>query len=69
MPDSPFITTHEAADYLRLSPKTLEKHRVTGEGPVYHRLGRRVFYRVEDLNAWAATKRRSSTSDPGLLLR
>ena len=35
-------TTAEAADYLDLSPRTLERYRVTGEGPRFIKLGRRV---------------------------
>ena len=28
-----YLTNNEAADYLRLSPRTLEKQRVSGGGP------------------------------------
>ncbi len=60
-----FLTTEEAANYLRLSPRTLEKMRVTGEGPPFRKLGRRVLYVKSDLDAWAEAQRRKSTSDPG----
>lgn len=59
------LDTEAAAAYVRLSPRTLERYRVTGEGPVYLKLGRRVFYRVRDLDLWLDEKRRRSTSDPG----
>lgn len=59
------LTTIEAAQYLRLSPRTLERYRVTGEGPVYMKLGRRVFYEEQALDAWLELRRRRSTSDPG----
>ena len=34
------LTTEEAAKYLRLSPRTLERYRVTGEGPRFLKVGR-----------------------------
>lgn len=71
MPSSPsglaprFVRTHDAAAFLGLSGRTLEKHRCTGMGPVFRKLGGRVVYAIEDLEAWAADRARSSTSDPG----
>lgn len=63
---TPLLRTPEAARYLSLSPRTLEKLRVTGGGPPYIRLGRRaIVYDPTDLAAWAASRRRRSTSDPG----
>ena len=60
-----FFTTVEAARYLRLSHSTLKRYRVTGEGPVYSRMGGRVRYRREHLDAWAAERERVSTVDDG----
>ena len=60
-----FLRTHDAAAFLGLSGRTLEKHRCTGTGPVFRKLGGRVVYAIEDLEAWAADRRRNSTSDPG----
>lgn len=60
-----FVRTHEAAAFLGLSGRTLEKHRCTGTGPVFRKLGGRVVYAIEDLEAWAADRARNSTSDPG----
>lgn len=59
------LTTPAAAEYLGLSPATLETMRTRGGGPVFVKLGRRVVYRREDLALWLAERRRSSTSDPG----
>ena len=59
------MTTEEAALYVRLSPRTLERYRVTGEGPTFLKNGRRVFYRQSDLDQWLENNRRRSTSDPG----
>ena len=46
------LDTGEAAAYLHLSPRTLERYRVTGEGPRFLKLGRRVLYRRADLDTW-----------------
>jgi len=53
----------EAANYLRLSERTLERLRLTGGGPRYCKLGRRVVYRSEDLLAWVAARVVTSTSE------
>lgn len=55
----------QAAAYLGLSPRTLECWRLTGAGPVYIKVGRRVRYRRSDLEAWLDARLRTSTSDPG----
>lgn len=59
------LTTPAAADYLGLSPATLETMRTRGGGPVFAKLGARVVYKREDLDQWMENRRRSSTSDPG----
>jgi predicted DNA-binding transcriptional regulator AlpA len=57
------LKTPEAAAHLGLSPSTLEKYRLTGEGPVYFKSGPKiVLYSVEDLDAWLNARRRTSTS-------
>ncbi|CAO3425532.1 helix-turn-helix transcriptional regulator [Azospirillum doebereinerae] len=60
-----FLRTPEAARLLGLSGRTLEKHRVYGTGPRYRKIGGRVVYAVDDLQAWADQGLRTSTSDPG----
>jgi hypothetical protein len=60
-----YMATEPAARYLGLSPRSLEKMRLTGAGPVFRKFGRRVLYAMEDLEAWAQAQRRRSTSDPG----
>ena len=44
-----YLRTAEAARYLSLSPRTLEKHRTYGTGPAYRKIGGRVVYAVADL--------------------
>jgi len=69
MQETHFMTTTQAAHYLGgLSPRTLEKLRVIGGGPVFHKHGRRVFYNQTDLDEWSNAGRRQSTSDPGCLV-
>ena len=60
-----FLRTKEAAEFLSLSARTLEKHRTYGTGPAYRKLGGRVVYAIDDLETWAAERARNSTSDPG----
>ena len=52
--ESPYRTVHEAAEFLRLSPQTLNNMRSKGTGPSYYKHGRRVLYDVDELRAWSA---------------
>jgi hypothetical protein len=61
-----FLGTREAGAFLTISPRTLEKHRLTGSGPVYRKLGGRVVYALADLIAWADLCTRRSTADASL---
>ncbi|MFD1911836.1 helix-turn-helix transcriptional regulator [Halodurantibacterium flavum] len=63
-PPPRFLRTKEAADFLGLSPRTLEKHRTYGTGPIFHKLGGRVVYAIDELESWAAKGKVTSTSDP-----
>ena len=64
-----YFSTREAAHYLGLSVRTLNRYRVSGDGPVFHRFGGRVVrYRRDDLDGWAAARRRVSTVDDGTAL-
>ena len=60
-----YLRTPEAARFLGLSGRTLEKHRTYGTGPAYRKLGGRVVYALDDLKAWADRGTKTSTSDPG----
>ena len=59
------LSTCEAAEYVGLSARTLEKLCITGGGPEFLKPNRRVVYDRNDLDAWLAGKRRRSTSDAG----
>jgi hypothetical protein len=58
------LSTSEAATYLGLGKSTLDKFRLTGDGPRFITCGRRVVYDPEDLDAFANARKRSSTSEP-----
>jgi excisionase family DNA binding protein len=60
-----FLTLREAARLLAVDPRTLDKWRHEGAGPVYRKHGRRVVYHRADLIAWSESRRRVSTADDG----
>ncbi|MEL7543914.1 MAG: helix-turn-helix domain-containing protein [Pseudomonadota bacterium] len=66
----PHLTTPEAAAYLGVSPRSLERYRVEGTGPPYLKAGpgkrARVFYRLSDLDQWLEGRVYTSTSEYGL---
>jgi len=64
MPDA-LLTPAQAAAYLHVSPRTLEKWRMQGGGPRYSKLVHRVVYTQLELDIWVAEQARMSTSDPG----
>ena len=58
-----YLGPEEAAEYLALSPKTLQRMRVTGEGPPYVKVRRRVIYDRLDLDDWTAKRKRRFTGE------
>ena len=58
------LRTPEAAEYLGLSPSTLEKRRLSDDGPRFVRLGgRAVGYDIKDLDEWLDAQRTGGVSD------
>ncbi len=57
------LCTAEAAARLRLSPRTLERWRVTGNGPSFIKVGRLAYYTEDQIDTWLASRVRRSTSD------
>ncbi|MEQ8694043.1 MAG: helix-turn-helix domain-containing protein [Gammaproteobacteria bacterium] len=53
----------ELADRWNISHRTLERWRWTGEGPAFLKIGGRVVYRLEDVEAFEADQTRKSTAD------
>jgi excisionase family DNA binding protein len=61
---SPYMTTAEAAEFLRCSNSYLEKLRVNGGGPRFVGLsGGKVLYKRKDLIAWADGRRFRATCE------
>jgi excisionase family DNA binding protein len=56
------LSVQEAARFLGLSVSTLNKMRLDGSGPPFLKLGRRVLYDIQTLDAWATERTRKSTS-------
>lgn len=54
---------NDVAERLGCSVRTLERYRVSGEGPRFVKIGRLVRYRASDLDAWLAGRIRGSTSE------
>lgn len=50
-----YLNQAEVADLLRLSERTLERWRLSRQGPPFLKFGRRVVYEVEALERWAAS--------------
>ncbi len=63
-----FLRTPEAARFLGLSGRTLEKHRTYGTGPAFKKLGGRVVYAITDLQSWANRGTKKSTADTDAVL-
>lgn len=60
----PHLSQTELANRWRMSPRTLERWRFTGEGPRFMKIGGRVVYRLEDIEAFEALQLRQVT--PGI---
>ncbi|WAC49769.1 helix-turn-helix domain-containing protein [Asticcacaulis sp. SL142] len=60
---SPFLNTAQAAHYIGLSHRTLEKMRTHGTGPRFRKHGRYVRYHIKDLDDWSRGEGRISTSE------
>lgn len=52
---SPFLNTDQAAFYIGLSRRTLEKMRAEGGGPPFRRHGRYIRYHIDELDTWSQT--------------
>jgi hypothetical protein len=65
-PPKPKLRVNEAARHLCLAVSTMNKMRLSGLGPRFIRLTRRrVAYDLDDLETWAAARKRSNTSEAG----
>jgi len=57
-------TERQAANFLGVTARALQKWRTTGKGPLFVRIsGRCVRYRRRDLLAWTEARLKSSTAE------
>jgi len=61
--DSPFRNQTEAARFLRVSERTLERWRREELAPIFRKLGKGVVYHIDDLIAFADAGARRSTHE------
>jgi hypothetical protein len=59
-----YARRNEAAAYLRVNKKTLERWQAAGIGPPITKIGRTVYYRWETLRAWVASREFQYTPKP-----
>jgi len=52
-----YLTSAEVAETYRTSPETVRYWRHVGKGPKSFKVGRRVLYAVEDVEAWIEAAR------------
>lgn len=63
-PPSGHLDTFEAADYLRLSRRRLDRYRSEGNGPRFRKFGQKVVYAIADLDAWSNAHAHQATYEP-----
>ena len=64
-PRDPLMTVKQTAAYLCVSKSFLDKARLTGEGPGFIRIGRKILYRKSVVDAWLQQRQFASTSQYG----
>jgi predicted DNA-binding transcriptional regulator AlpA len=58
------LTCKDTSKLTRLSERSLERLRISGEGPPFIRLSqRRIAYREDDVLAWIEARRRASRAE------
>jgi hypothetical protein len=58
-----YVPNNAAADHLGLGHQPSRRLRLKGDGPPFLKFGRRVMSAIEDLDEWARSRRRRSTSE------
>ena len=59
-----FLTQKQLAELLNISERTLERWRWLGQGCRYIKIGGRVVYRVEDVEAFETVAAEDATGRP-----
>lgn len=63
VPGGVYLTETETAAFLKISRRTLQRWRIEGTGPKFHRFGGLVRYASATLDGWANKRLFSSTSE------
>lgn len=53
---SPYLNTRQAAHFLKMGVRSLQRLRGNGEGPTVRRHARMALYHVDDLAAWSRAR-------------
>jgi len=59
-----YLTTPEVAELCRTAPETVRYWRHIRKGPASFKLGRRVLYAAEDVEAWLKAEREAQAGGP-----
>lgn len=54
---TPRLSTRQAAEYTGLAESTLRYYRHAGTGPASYTIGSKVYYDLDDLNAWLSAQK------------
>ena len=65
-PSCRWLTQEQLASRLDLSQRTLERMRNVGSGPRFAKVGKRVLYRLSDVEEWLAKHSFCSTAEAKL---
>ena len=63
VPEDPLYDRPESADYIKSNTKTMDRWRETGFGPVFVKIGHRVFYQKSSLDDFINRQRRTHTGE------
>lgn len=59
----PRLQPTELAELLGLTTYTLQRYRCEGTGPAYEKIGNRILYPIDAVEAWLESKGQTSTSE------
>jgi len=57
-----FVSAKQAARILGVHPNTLCKWRISGGGPPFTKVGRRVRYRISEISSWTNERTYTNTA-------
>jgi hypothetical protein len=57
LPSTKLLSEKEVEKFFGLNYRTLQRERTNGVGIPYHKIGRRVFYRISDIEEFLAANK------------